>query len=293
MPAFKTRNPIIPMREPNGESSVMRSWQRVLRTSLVLGLLLAIGACAAGREELDPARGGAGVVYERARKALDNQDYDNAIRLYEALIARYPFGAEARQVRLDLIYAYYKGRETESALDQADTFMRENPTHPRLDYAYYIKGLVDFERSVNFIERWFNVDLDERPPQTALRAFNSFRKVVEDYPRSEYAHDARRRMIFLRNRLADYEMYVARHYMERGAWVGAARRAKETVDQYDGAPAVRDALEVMIECYDRLGMRELADQTRELYAVNYGSVAEGSVAEKVVPIKRPWWKLWR
>ena len=265
----------------------MTSVQRLLRTGLVLGLLLAIGACASGRDELDTARGGAGVVYERARKALDNQDYENAIRVYEALVARYPFGPEARQARLDLIYAYYKGRETESALDQADTFMRENPTHPRLDYAWYVKGLVDFERSANFIERWFDVDLDERPPQTAQRAFNSFRKVVEDYPRSEYAHDSRRRMIYLRNRLADYEIYVARHYMERGAWVGASRRAKETIEQYDGAPAVRDALEILIECYDRLEMKELADQTREIYAANYGGVAE-----KVVPIKKPWWRIW-
>lgn len=275
------------MREPKSEISATLSLQRLLRTGLVLGLMLAIGACASGRDELDAARGGAGVVYERARKALDNQDYENAIRVYEALVARYPFGPEARQARLDLIYAYYKGRETESALDQADTFMRENPTHPRLDYAWYVKGLVDFERSANFIERWFNVDLDERPPQTALRAFNSFRKVVEDYPRSEYAHDARRRMIHLRNRLADYEIYVARHYMERGAWVGASRRAKEAIEQYDGAPAVRDALEILIECYDRLEMKELADQTREIYAANYGGVAE-----KVVPIKKPWWKIW-
>ena len=128
------------------------------------------------------------------------------------------------------------------ALDQADTFIRENPTHPRIDYAYYVKGLVEFERSANFIERWFNVDLDARPPQSARGAFNSFRRVVEEYPKSEYAHDARRRMIHLRNRLADYEIYVARYYLDRGAYIGAAQRAKQTIEQFDGAPAIRDAL---------------------------------------------------
>jgi outer membrane protein assembly factor BamD len=256
-------------------------------TLLLLALAVLLGGCASGREDMDLAKGGPGVVYERARKSLDNQDYENAIRLYEALVARYPFGAEARQARLDLIYAYYKGRESESALDQADTFIRENPTHPRIDYAWYVKGLVDFERSANFLERWLNVDLDARPPQTARRAFNSFRKVVEEYPKSDYAHDARRRMVHLRNRLADYELYVARHYVARGAWVAAARRAKETIEQYDGAPAVRESLELLILCYDRLGMQELAAQAREIYAANYGGVAE-----KVVPTSKPWWKVW-
>jgi len=246
-----------------------------------------LASCASNREDLDLARGGAGVVYERARKSLDNQDYENAIRLYEALVARYPFGAEARQARLDLIYAYFKGRESESALDQADTFMRENPTHPRLDYAWYVKGLVDFERSANFLERWLDVDLDARPPQTAQRAFNSFRKVVEDFPKSEYAHDSRRRMIHLRNRLADYELHVAKYYVKRGAWVAAARRAKETIEQYDGAPAVRESLEILIQSYEQLGMKELAAQAREIYAANYGGTAD-----KVVPVSKPWWRIW-
>lgn len=254
---------------------------------LLLALAVLLGGCASGREDMDLAKGGPGLVYERARKSLDNQDYENAIRLYEALVARYPFGAEARQARLDLIYAYYKGRESESALDQADTFIRENPTHPRIDYAWYVKGLVDFERSANFLERWLDVDLDARPPQTARRAFNSFRKVVEEYPKSEYAHDARRRMLHLRNRLADYHLYVARYYVKRGAWVAAAQRSKEAIEQFDGAPAVREALEIMIESYERLGMKELADQARKVYVANYGGDPQ-----KVVPVRRTWWKPW-
>ena len=204
-------------------------------------------------------------------------------------MARYPFAPEARQARLDLIYAYYKGRETESAIDQADTFIRENPTHPRIDYAYYVKGLVEFERSANFVERWFDVDLDARPPQTARSAFNSFRRVVEEYPKSEYAHDARRRMIHLRNRLADYEIYVARYYLDRGAYIGAAQRAKQTIEQFDGAPAIRDALEVMITAYDALGMQELAAQTREVYSANYSEPPRPGDAES--PTRAPW-KRW-
>ena len=260
---------------------------RVITLIALVGAITLLSACRTNREAEDQARGGPVLVYERARKALDNQDFENAIRIYEALVARFPFVPEARQARLDLIYTYYKGRESESALDQADTFIRENPTHPRIDYAYYVKGLVDFERSANFLERWFNVDLDARPPQTARRSFNSFRKVVEEYPSSEYAHDARRRMIHLRNRLADYEIYVARYYVKRGAYTGAAQRAKLTIEQYDGAPAVREALEIMILCYERLDMKELADQTRAVYAANYGGNPES-----VVPVKKSWWRFW-
>jgi outer membrane protein assembly factor BamD len=260
---------------------------RVITLVALMGAIALLSGCRTNREAEDQARGGPVLVYERARKALDNQDFENAIRIYEALVARFPFVPEARQARLDLIYAYYKGRESESALDQADTFIRENPTHPRIDYAHYVKGLVDFERSANFLERWFKVDLDARPPQTARRSFNSFRKVVEEYPNSEYAHDARRRMIHLRNRLADYEIYVARYYVKRGAYTGAAQRAKLTIEQYDGAPAVREALEIMILCYERLDMKELADQTRAVYTTNYGGNPES-----VVPVKKSWWRLW-
>jgi outer membrane protein assembly factor BamD len=135
-------------------------------------------------------------VYQRARKALNGGDYALAVKVYEALMARYPFAAETRQSRLDVIYAYYRAGESESAIDAADTFIRENPTHPRIDYAWYLKGLTDFERFPNFLERWFHVDMNQRPPTEARRSFTSFQTVVEQYPNSEYAHDARRRMIF-------------------------------------------------------------------------------------------------
>ena len=267
-----------------------------LRLAASLAVALAFSSLAAGcrtnREGDDAAQSAPEVVYERASKSMAGQDYNNAIRLYEALVARYPFSAETRQARIDLIYAYYKGRETESAIDAAETFIRENPTHPRVDYAWYIKGMVEFERTPNALERLFKVDLDERPPQSATRSFAAFRKVVEDYPKSEYAHDARRRMIHLRNRLADYQLYVARYYVKRGAYVAAAQRAKETVEQYDGAPAVRDALAIMIESYERLGMAELATRTRQVYAGNFGGdSAQPGVAPAETGKKR-WWKPW-
>ena len=243
---------------------------------------------------LSACRGGSGrvpegdpdVLYRRAREDLESSDYKNAIATYEALDARYPFSDAARQARLDLMYAYYKNREAESAVDEADQFIRENPTHPRVDYAYYIKGLVYFERAPNILERWLRVNLSERPPADARQSFAAFQTIVQQYPKSEYAHDARRRMLYLRNRLADYEIHVAKYYMRRGAYIGAAARAKYTIENYDGAPAVRDALEIMTDAYRELGMTELAEQSASVYRANFPDTAER------VEKKDSWWKFW-
>ena len=218
-------------------------------------------------------------LFKTAKKDLANNNFNGAIKAYESLTARFPFTDEARQARIDLIYAYYRAGEGESATDAAETFIRENPTHPRVDYAYYIEGLVDFERTPNMIEHLFRADLTQRPPSTARKAFAAFRKVVEQYPKSEYAHDSLQRMIYLRNRLASYEVHVARYYFKRGAYVAAAQRAKGAIEQYDGAPAVRTALEIMIQSYDRLNLQPLAAQARQVYEANYGAGVRHSAAE--------------
>jgi outer membrane protein assembly factor BamD len=257
----------------------LRRWALL---SVLIGSL-SLSACG-GSDRVREAD--ADVLYRQAKHALDTNDFKNAIAYYEALDARYPFSDAARQARLDLMYAYYKSGQAESAVDAADQFIRENPTHARVDYAYYIKGLVYFERSPNFLERWFNVDLSERPPSDARQSFAAFQTIVQQYPKSPYAHDARRRMIFLRNRLADYEVYVARYYTKRGAYVGAAARAKFAIENYDGAPAVREALEIMTDAYYRLGLNELAEQTAMVYKANFPETAER------VEKKKSWWKFW-
>jgi len=251
---------------------------------VLLSVLAAAAACSSNPEkelQSDPA-----ILYERAHRSLESQDFNTAIKIYEAMTARYPFAEESRQARLDLIYAYYRARESESAIDAAETFIRENPTHPRVDYAWYLKGLVDFERTPNVVERLMNVDLSDRPPQTARKSFAAFKTVVDQYPKSEYAYDSRLRMVYLRNRLADYSVNVADYYRRRGAWVAAAQRAKQTIEEFDGAPATRQSLEIMIESYDRLGLAELAEQSREVYAINYPDQTAR------VEQKKSWWKIW-
>jgi outer membrane protein assembly factor BamD len=224
-------------------------------------------------------------LYSRAVEQATSGNYDGAIKIYEALEARYPFSDAARQSRLDVMYAYYRKGEKEQAVDAADTFIRENPTHPRIDYAYYIKGLVYFERDRNFLERWFDVDLATRPPADARQSFEALSRVVTQYPRSEYAEDARQRMVYLRNRLADYEVNVARYYVKRGAWVAAQNRARYVIEQYDGAPAMRDALEILADCYDKLGLKDLAQDTAKVMAANFPDRAKRLE-------KKSWWKFW-
>ncbi|MGP8035010.1 MAG: outer membrane protein assembly factor BamD [Steroidobacteraceae bacterium] len=253
----------------------------------VVLLAVSAGGCRSHREKA-LAKQTPEQLFKTATKQLANNNYSGAIKVFETLTARFPFTDEARQARIDLIYAYYRAGETESATDAADTFIRENPTHPRVDYAYYLKGLVDFERPPNAIERLFRADLTQRPPTNARKAFASFKIVVEQYPKSDYAHDALQRMVYLRDRLASYDVHVARYYLKRGAYVAAAQRAKGAIEQYDGAPAVREALAIMIECYDKLGLDPLAAQAREVYAANYS----GDVRHSEAATRRAWWKFW-
>lgn len=258
---------------------------------LPLCALLLVSGCASHREREQQrlARLSPDVLFERGQKALRAHDYEQAIRDYEALNARYPFSAQSRQARLNIIYAYYKQGEKESAKDAAETFIRENPTHPRIDYAWYLKGLIDFERTPYAIERWAGVDEAARPPVSARDSFDSLKRVVTTYPKSIYAADARRRMIYLRNRLADYEMNIARHYVERTAWVAAAQRARQTIEQYDGAPAVEDALRVLILCYHKLDYKELAGNTEKVFRENYPNDS----MEYVDRESEQWWKIWQ
>ncbi|MGC3981959.1 MAG: outer membrane protein assembly factor BamD [Steroidobacteraceae bacterium] len=208
-------------------------------------------------------------LYDKAKKDLDNGDYAIAIKNFELLEARFPFSNVTRQSQLDLMYAYYENGDKENVIDQADQFIRENPTHPRVDYAYYMKGLANFDRDRNFLERWFRVDLSKRPPVDSRTSFQAFQVLIQRFPNSQYAPDARQRMVFLRNRLASYEVYVARYYMKRGAYVAALNRSKYTIENYDGAPAIKEALEISRDAYAKLGLKDLSDKSEAVLKQNF------------------------
>lgn len=249
---------------------------------LTFGVILLATGCRSHRG--DDAKSGPEVIYQRAQKAMKNGSFGEAVKQLESLQSRFPFSEPARQAQLDLIYVYYKSHQTDPAIDAADTFMRENPTNPRVDYAYYMKGLVYFERQANFLERYFNVDLSQRPPVNARKSFEALDELIKKYPHSAYVGDARQRMIFLRNRLADFELHVALYYMRRGAYVGAINRAKYCVENYDGAPAVRGSMKVLVDAYRALKMTDLAADAEKVYAANYPG------ASQEIAIKKSWWR---
>ena len=208
-------------------------------------------------------------AYEIAETAMERENYRKAIGIFEALQARFPFSDFATEIQLKLIYCYYKVDRQEEAISAADQFPRENPTHPRVDYAIYIKALTYFESDPNFLERWFRRDLDNRPPRDGELAFSLLKRLVERYPASPYAQDSQQRLIYLKNRLAAYENNVARFYLERGVYVAALNRAKGAIEQYNGAESSRDSLEIMAEAYEGLGMMDLAATTRRVLQANF------------------------
>lgn len=253
------------------------------RLSALLVLCAALGACHhTKKEDLNAT---ATTIYSRAHKQILDGTFEQAAKSYETLEARFPFSNEARQGRLDIMYAYYRAHLKEQAIDAADTFIRENPTHPRVDYAYYIKGLVYFERSPNLFERMFSVDMSQRPPADARKSFEAFFRLVQLFPASEYAPDARQRMIYLRNRLAEYEIHVARYYVARGAYVAALNRCKSVLEMYDGSPIEHDALVLSAEAYRKLGMTDLAEQTDKIIAANFSP-------DDVRAADKHWWQRW-
>ena len=209
-------------------------------------------------------------IYESGSAAMAEGRYDIAIGYYQALEARYPFANVTRQAQLDMIYAFFRDRQPESAIDAAEEFEAENPTHPRVDYAIYMKGLIYFDQAPSFLERVFNADLSIRPPRDTLLAYTTFQELLRRFPESEYAPDSQQRMIFLRNRLAEYENHVANYYIERGAYVAAVNRAKFALEHYPGAPAIQESLIILEEAYSLLGMPDLAADAQSVIETNFG-----------------------
>jgi outer membrane protein assembly factor BamD len=243
---------------------------------LLLPALFACVLAACGGRESVVQDGGPEELYERGSEMMQAANYQGAVQYFLQLEARYPFSNVTRQAQLDLIYLYYRSRQPEAAIDAAEEFERENPTHPRVDYSLYMRGLVYFDEGPNVLERLFRVDMTTRPPKETLQSFQLFQELIRRFPDSQYVPDAQERMVFLRNRLAEYENHVARYYIERGAYVAAVNRAKYAVEHYPGAPQLEDSLEIMIEAYGRLGMTELAADTERVLDRNFGDGANRS-----------------
>ena len=246
----------------------VRSLLRHSRLVVVAAGAILLGACA-GNDEVQTEIQSLTDAYETAQRYVAGGNYSRALQIYEAIQARYPFSELSRQIQLEMMYAYYKANRKEQAVEAADAFMRENPIHPRVDYALYIKGLAYFEQDAGFLERRFKKDITGRPPKDVDLSYAAFRRLIERYPASEYAADAEQRLIFIKNRMSAYHNHVADWYMRRGAYVAALNRAQQALEDYNGAEGNARSLEIMAAAYDELGMAELAADTRRVLAANF------------------------
>jgi outer membrane protein assembly factor BamD len=208
-------------------------------------------------------------LYTEARDNLNSKDYTRAAEILEATTTQYPFSPQAVQAQLELPYAYWKDEEKVKALAAADRFIALNGSHPRVDYVYYIKGLINYNQNVSYLATLTGEGLNDRDPKAATESFSTFKTLVEKFPNSRYAPDARKRMVSLVNNIAVHEAGVAQYYYERGAYLAAINRSQDLLKNYDGTPSTEDALIIMTASYDKLGLDEQRNDTLAVLKKNY------------------------
>lgn len=240
----------------------------LLRVLALLSLIGALAGCGILGSRDDLERLSADELYASGRSSLDNGAFERAERIFKAVNARFPFGTPSEKAQLALAYAQYRQNKYDEAQATADRFIRTYPTHPRVDYAHYLRGLINFERDASFINSLIAEDVSKRDQTSHRQSFRDFAELVKRYPESQYAPDARARMVYLRNTMAQSEIDVARYYLRRGAWIGAANRARYVLDNYQGAPQTHDALAILVQAYRELGETDLANDSLAVLKLN-------------------------
>ena len=229
-------------------------------------------------------------LYNEAKDEMAAGGYDKAIGMYEKLEGRAAGTPLAQQAQLDKAWAQFKTNEPVQAIATLDRFIKLHPASPALDYALYLKGLVNFNDNLGLFSSWAEQDLAERDPKQAKESFEAFRELVIRFPNSKYAEDARLRMAFIKNSLARSDVHVARFYFKRGAYVAAINRAQATVQEYRDVPAVEEALFIMVQSYDKLGLNQLRDDTQRVLETTYPNTPY--LYPERSSTRRSWWKLW-
>ncbi len=244
---------------------------RTLKSICAVLLFTILASCSSTEDDITGASriSNAFKLFEKAQFSMYSGNYRSAVEYLERLDSLYPFGAYSHQAQLNLIYSYYRLSDFATGISSAERFIRQNSRHKDLDYAYYMKGLINFSSETGFGKEIFSAPLEERDASSARQSFDDFAELLRLYPNSKYAKDARQRMIFLRNRLADYELHVANYYMKREAYLAAANRAKYVVDHYPKTLAVPRALELMMITYNLLDLPSLAENSRRVLLLNY------------------------
>lgn len=236
---------------------------------MILALAVVVGISGCSKDRKFDDRRTAAELYADAKDSLDRRNWQRAVQEYRLLQTRYPFGRYTEQSMLDLAYAYFKAKQPENALSTLDRFIRTYPAHANVDYAYYLKGLVNYEQNLGVLERVMPSRVRDRDQTTARDSFADFKELLRRFPDSRYAADARQRMVFLRNNLAAYEITVADYYIRRKAYVAAANRARFALENYPNTPESAEALALLHRAYTELDLPELASGAMAVLELNY------------------------
>lgn len=238
-----------------------------MRYLLLILLTAGLVACA-GADKDETAGYSAKELYDEAQSAINAAEFQSAVKYLETLEARYPFDPYAKQAQLDIAYAYYKFEELDAATSAVERFARLHPRDPNMDYVYYLKGLINFNRGQGFLDAWFPREPSRHDPAVLEQAFNDFSTLVRLYPDSTYAGDAYQRMIYLRNQLAEKEIHIARFYLKRESWLSAAKRAKTVLERYPNTIWTKEALDIMLQSYQKLELDDLAANIQRVIDYN-------------------------
>lgn len=264
--------------------------RRFAKSLGVLLLVSAVTACGLLPEQKDETVGwSANKIYSEAKDSMADGAWDKAVRLFEKLESRYPYGQFAQQAQMEIAYAYWKAGEPAAAIAACDRFIKLHPNHPAVDYIFYLKGLVGFNEDLGILGAIANQDMTQRDPKSAREAFDSFKELVQRYPNSKYSPDATERLNYLVHALASHEVGVARYYMKRDAYLAAANRAQYSVKTYPQAGINEEALFIMVQAYDKLGLDDLRDDAERVMRNNF---PKSKYYERGQGGDKPWWRLW-
>jgi outer membrane protein assembly factor BamD len=266
-----------------------------MKYSLTVFLVLLLSACGLWPKQAEDSKDwSASKYYSEAKSEMASGNYAGAIKLFEALEARYPYGRYAQQAQLEIGYAHYKEGEQATAIAAADRFIKLHPNHANVDYAYYLKGLANFNDDLGIIgivtEKILKQDMSERDPQASRESFESFKELTTRFPESKYTPDAVQRMKHLVNVVALHEVQVARYYMNRSGYVAAVNRAQYTLKEYPQTPATEEALFIMVKAYDALGMTDLRDDAERVMRMNFPD--SEFLPDTAASRGASWWKFW-
>ncbi|MDB5775077.1 MAG: outer membrane protein assembly factor BamD [Herbaspirillum sp.] len=263
---------------------------KYLSKLITIAFVFSLSACGLLPDKIDEtANWSAARLYSEAKDELNTAGYDKAIEYYQKLESRYPFGTYAQQAQMDIAYAYYRQADQPQAIAAIERFIKLHPNHPNVDYMYYLRGLVYFNDRTSIFDFLTKEDSTERDPKSVRDAFDSFKVLAERFPDSSYTPDAIARMKYLVNSMAQYDVHVAEYYYRRGAYVAAANRAQAAIKEYPDAPAVEQAVFILMNSYGAMGQTQLHDDTARIFKLNYPN----SLYPSGGPVKeKPWWKIW-